>query len=125
MGENEAALQRRCMDAITRRGGWVMKAHQGGYGRRGIPDVIACYLGIFLAIECKGRLGKPSHAQLQELHKIRDGQHGIAILAYPGFDVDGLLEDIKRRQQRTFSTNAIVSLANDDHPLPKLEITQL
>lgn len=43
-----------------------------GMGRAGIPDIIACYNGSFLAIECKAGKGKTTALQELELSKIRN-----------------------------------------------------
>ena len=42
----------------------------GGYGRSGVPDIICCVKGRFVAIECKAGDNKPTELQLRELHKI-------------------------------------------------------
>ena len=42
----------------------------GGYGRSGIPDIIACMHGKFLAIECKAGSGKLTALQIRELERI-------------------------------------------------------
>jgi Holliday junction resolvase len=42
----------------------------GGYGRSGVPDIICCLRGRFVAIECKAGGNKPTELQLRELHKI-------------------------------------------------------
>ena len=42
----------------------------GGYGRSGVPDIICCLKGRFVAIECKAGNNKPTELQLRELHKI-------------------------------------------------------
>ena len=42
----------------------------GGYGRSGVPDIICCLKGRFVAIECKTRGNKPTELQLREMHKI-------------------------------------------------------
>lgn len=41
-----------------------------GYGRQGIPDVIACIGGQFVAIECKAGKGTTTVLQERELLKI-------------------------------------------------------
>jgi hypothetical protein len=41
-----------------------------GFGRAGIPDIIACLHGRFVAIECKAGKGKPTALQLRELQSI-------------------------------------------------------
>jgi Holliday junction resolvase len=43
-----------------------------GMGRHGIPDVVACYKGHLLGIECKAKGGKTTALQERELQRIRD-----------------------------------------------------
>jgi Holliday junction resolvase len=42
-----------------------------GYGRQGIPDIICCLHGHFLAIECKAGKGITTVLQDREIAKIR------------------------------------------------------
>jgi hypothetical protein len=44
----------------------------GGYGRSGVPDIIACVRGRFLAIECKAGAGKLTALQERELATIEE-----------------------------------------------------
>ena len=44
---------------------------QMGMGRSGIPDIICCVDGNFLAIECKANGNKPTPLQERELAAIR------------------------------------------------------
>jgi hypothetical protein len=44
----------------------------GGYGRSGVPDIIACMRGRFLAIECKAGNGKLTALQERELAIIEE-----------------------------------------------------
>jgi Holliday junction resolvase len=41
-----------------------------GYGRSGVPDIIACVNGHFLAIECKAGGGKLTALQVREIKHI-------------------------------------------------------
>jgi Holliday junction resolvase len=41
-----------------------------GLGRSGIPDIIGCYNGRFIAIECKAGYGKATALQMRELNAI-------------------------------------------------------
>ena len=43
-----------------------------GYGRVGVPDIICCVCGYFLAIECKAGKGKTTALQDRELVAIID-----------------------------------------------------
>jgi Holliday junction resolvase len=42
-----------------------------GYGRSGVPDIIACVDGHFLAVECKAGTNKPTALQVREIESIR------------------------------------------------------
>lgn len=56
----------------------ILDAHQAyhffpathGYGRSGVPDIVACYKGYFVGIECKAGKGVPTALQLKELRLI-------------------------------------------------------
>lgn len=41
-----------------------------GYGRSGIPDIICCLKGKFIAIECKAGKNRPTALQDRELSRI-------------------------------------------------------
>jgi Holliday junction resolvase len=51
-----------------------------GYGRSGVPDIICCASGRFLAIECKAGTNKPTALQVREIETIRTAG-GIAVVA--------------------------------------------
>lgn len=50
-----------------------------GYGRSGVPDIICCVAGKFLAIECKAGKNKPTALQVHEIEQIRLAG-GIAVV---------------------------------------------
>lgn len=50
-----------------------------GYGRSGVPDIIACVNGRFVAIECKAGTNKPTALQVREIEAIR-ACNGVAIV---------------------------------------------
>lgn len=53
-----------------------------GYGRSGVPDVIACYEGLFLAFECKAtKKKKPTALQEKELLAI-DCAEGFVMVVH-------------------------------------------
>lgn len=47
------------------------KEHGGQYGTAGIPDLIVCYKGKFIAFECKRPGGKPTLLQKITISKIK------------------------------------------------------
>lgn len=60
---------------------WYVRTNSHGYGRRGIPDVVACVNGRFLAIEAKVKPDKPNTWQERELLAI-DQARGLTVVAY-------------------------------------------
>lgn len=42
-----------------------------GFGRSGVPDIVCCVSGKFLAIECKANGNKPTALQVREIERIR------------------------------------------------------
>lgn len=51
----------------------------GGYGASGVPDIIACYQGRFIGIECKANGGKPTALQKKHLADIKKAK-GLSLL---------------------------------------------
>lgn len=56
-------------------------AFTGGYGSSGVPDIIACVNGFFLAIECKAGKNKPTDLQTHNIERII-AAGGCAIVVY-------------------------------------------
>jgi Holliday junction resolvase len=50
-----------------------------GYGRSGVPDIVACVNGKFLAIECKAGSNKTTALQNRELTAIINAK-GVAVI---------------------------------------------
>jgi len=50
----------------------------GGYGRSGVPDIIVCYNGCFIGIECKAGTNKPTQLQKKNLKNIQAAD-GVAL----------------------------------------------
>lgn len=52
---------------------------QAGMGRAGVPDIIGCYRGMFVAFECKAGKNKPTALQEREINAIRTAK-GLAFV---------------------------------------------
>lgn len=50
-----------------------------GFGRSGVPDIVCCVSGKFLAIECKANGNKPTALQIREIESIRRND-GVAVI---------------------------------------------
>lgn len=53
------------------RGAYVVPTNSHGYGRKGVPDLLACHAGRFYGVEIKVGPDKPSPWQTRELNAIR------------------------------------------------------
>lgn len=89
----ETKLQRKIQKYLEENNCYHFKVHGSNYMRAGIPDIICCYKGKFIGIECK--IGKNKMSPIQEKHKqeIEESQ-GIHILAYSLDDVKKIIENL-------------------------------
>lgn len=67
----EAKVKKKVVSAIKEAGAYYFFPVMNGYGRVGIPDIIVCHRGYFVAIECKAGNNKPTELQLKEIEAIR------------------------------------------------------
>ena len=63
-------------------GAWFVKYFANRNTRIGIPDILSCVEGYFLAIEVKAENGRPSHLQKYNVHRIQKAG-GFAVILYP------------------------------------------
>lgn len=68
---------------LKSKGAWLIKYWAGAqFTKSGIPDLLICYKGKFIAVEVKATHGKPSELQLYHIRKIEEAG-GKAFLLYP------------------------------------------
>lgn len=73
---------------------WFFKFWAGPFSQAGIPDIIACVNGKFVALEVKAEGGQPSELQKRTVRLINQCG-GYASIVYPK-DFEKLQEDIKK-----------------------------
>ena len=82
----EKTFENKVKKFIEEHGGWQVKFFANSYTKSGIPDILACVNGYFVAIEVKAKSGHPSALQLHHCSEIRKAG-GFAFVLYPsGFD---------------------------------------
>ena len=86
----EKLFENKIKKELTKRNIWHVKFFANGMTAVGIPDILACVNGHFLALEIKSEKGKPSKLQLWQIAEIRKSG-GIAVIVYPK-DYDILLK---------------------------------
>lgn len=82
----EKRFENKIKKFIKLKGGWQVKYFANRNTKSGIPDILACVNGYFVAIEVKAQDGHPSALQLHHCSEIRKAG-GFAFVLYPsGFD---------------------------------------
>src|SRR5690349_7861868 len=71
MAQPEARLSRTIMAALRARGAFVFKIWGNEKMMAGLPDIIGCYRGRFIAVETKMPGGRLSKVQLHVITKLR------------------------------------------------------
>lgn len=66
----EAKVKKKVKMVLDNLGAYHFSPMTGGYGNSGVPDIVACYEGYFLGIECKANGGKPTLLQKHNLERI-------------------------------------------------------
>ena len=87
----ESKVQTRILKELKHRGIYCYKNIVTN--RKGIPDIIVCFRGRFIALEVKRQGGKPTELQIYNIKKIRESG-GIARIVYSWEDVEKLLRTI-------------------------------
>jgi len=76
----ESKVKKRVREMLDKLGIYHFMPPANGFGRAGIPDIIACMDGHFIAIECKAGTNKPTLLQVREIEDIR-AHGGVALVA--------------------------------------------
>ena len=71
------------------------KEHGGQYGTGGLPDLIVCYQGHFVAFEVKNEKGKTTVLQEITLRQIRKAG-GTAVVVRSMEEVKAVIESLRR-----------------------------
>lgn len=98
---SEKNFENKIKTYLKDKGCWFVKYFANRMTKSGIPDILVCVNGYFLAIEVKASNGKPSDLQIHHRDAIRKSG-GLSIIIYPNqFDDFKLLVDdlIERPQQ--------------------------
>lgn len=79
----EKNFENKIKDFLEEKGAWFIKYWAGSkFTKDGIPDILACVYGQFVAIEVKASNGKPSELQKHNVRKINKAG-GYAMILYP------------------------------------------
>lgn len=90
----EKLFENKIKEFLKRNNIWFVKFFANGFTKSGIPDLLACIKGKFVAIEVKAEKGKPSELQLYNKKQI-ENSGGVAYILYPK-DFEDFKKDIKK-----------------------------
>jgi Holliday junction resolvase len=66
----EGKVKAKVVGILKAAGAYYFFPVTGGFGRSGVPDIVACYRGKFIGIECKTGTKQPTALQNRELDRI-------------------------------------------------------
>ena len=98
MPKKEKPFETKIRKFLDSEGCYCFKVWGGGYQQAGIPDLLICVNGYFVAVEVKGERGKPSDLQLHNIERIKKAG-GVAMILYPK-DFDGFKDLIHKLKGR-------------------------
>jgi len=82
----EGKVKTKVIKTLKAMGAYHCMPVTGGFGTSGVPDILICFRGRFVAIECKAGKGKVTALQQSNLEAIR--QAGGVALVITELDVD-------------------------------------
>lgn len=75
----EAKVKKRVVAKLKAAGMYFFYPVTGGYGSSGVPDIVGCFRGKFVGIECKAGKNKPTALQQLNLDQI-EAAGGVALV---------------------------------------------
>ncbi len=92
----EQDFQRKIVKYLESEGAYVVKVVAAS--KKGVPDIVACYKGYFLAIEVKTPTTRANTSPLQDYNlKLIASAGGVALVAVDVEDIKGVIRHIQRR----------------------------
>ena len=92
----ESDLKKQMKAMLKARGAYVVPVANGAYAKMGDPDMVACYRGMFIAIEGKTYAGRQSDWQRLRMDQVHDAG-GIYVVAKTVDALKQLLDELDRR----------------------------
>ena len=99
----EKCIENKIKSYLTSKGAYHVKYFGNQFSQVGVPDILACYKGRFIAIEVKNETGKTSPLQDVNLEQIRQAG-GISLVARSVEEVQQVLDSIVWLPKRVSKT---------------------
>lgn len=98
----ETPLQQRIKKVVAKRGGYAVKQHGSMISEPGVPDILICYKGVFLAIEVKYANNFPTPQQGIHLRNIANAE-GVTLVAWTTEEVEKVLDRLDYCYKQDYS----------------------
>jgi Holliday junction resolvase len=94
----EGKVKKKVTDILKKHGVYYFFPATGGYGRSGVPDIVCCFKGNFLAIECKANGNNPTALQAREINRINEAGGMALVVRDTDYELlDKLLVDFAKQ----------------------------
>jgi Holliday junction resolvase len=93
MSGPETRIQRAIQKMVKSRGGFVFKVHGSETMMAGLPDLVVCYKGYFIAFEVKTPVGKLSERQ-RYVHRMMSRAEAIVAVPTSVAEASAVLDDV-------------------------------
>ena len=103
MATPEKAVKAKVKAVLESEGVYYFMPPANGFGRSGVPDIVACVNGLFLGIECKANGNKPTALQIREIEAIRRNNGVAVVVDETNWD---MVRDMVRRLKATIISPA-------------------
>ncbi len=106
--ESEKSFENKVKRFLKDEGCWFFKVWGGGYQKSGIPDLIVCCNGFFLAVELKSEIGRATELQKYQIEDIKKAD-GIAMILKPsGFErFKTIIRSLKECESKSFKSRML------------------
>jgi Holliday junction resolvase len=94
----EKKVKKKVVEILKASGAYYFYPVMAGYGSSGVPDLVICYYGTFIGIECKAGNNKPTPLQEQNLTRIqRAGGYALVINEENIHEVQEILDQLRTK----------------------------
>ena len=101
-GTPESKVKAAVVKLLKQYGAYYFYPATHGYGRSGVPDIVCCVKGKFLAIECKAGKGETTALQDKEINAIRTAQGIAAVVRETNLDmIEQVLKELTHEEERS------------------------
>ena len=89
----EVKVKKAVTKILKDRGAYYFTPVTGGFGQSGVPDIVACFHGRFIGIECKAGKNQPTALQQKNLDDI-EKTGGVSVVINEN-NIDNLVGILK------------------------------